>query len=109
MVAKGAGGDEQTLAALTAGAATRPRLSRRAWLLVAFGGILVAKLVLAQRLELLPVEAYSWVWAQHPQLGYFDHPAMTSWIVRASTSLLGHSFIGVRLQGARRMTAYTAK
>jgi hypothetical protein len=52
--------------------------------------------VCARKIELLPVEAYSWMWSRHPQLGYFDHPALTSWIVRASTALAGHSFLGVR-------------
>jgi len=60
------------------------------------GALALVKVLIARRLELRPVEAYSWMWAQHPQLGYFDHPAMTSWMVRASTALVGHSFLGVR-------------
>ncbi|MFI5317095.1 MAG: glycosyltransferase family 39 protein [Myxococcota bacterium] len=56
----------------------------------------LVKVAVARKVELLPVEAYSWMWAQHPQLAYFDHPGMTSWIVRASTMLVGHSLLGVR-------------
>jgi dolichyl-phosphate-mannose-protein mannosyltransferase len=65
-------------------------------LLAATGAFALLKLAIARKLELLPIEAYSWMWSQHPQLGYFDHPALTSWIVRASTALAGHSFLGVR-------------
>lgn len=32
-------------------------------------------------------EAYYYVWSQHPQLSYFDHPAMVSWLIS-----LGHLF-----------------
>ncbi|MCB0370340.1 MAG: glycosyltransferase family 39 protein, partial [Bdellovibrionales bacterium] len=41
---------------------------------------LVLKLILAYYLPLLPDEAYYWVWSHHPQLSYFDHPGMISWL-----------------------------
>src|SRR5262249_15896774 len=70
--------------------------STRARLLAATGAFALLKLAAARQLELLPVEAYSWMWSRHPQLGYFDHPALTSWMVRVSTAIAGHSFVGVR-------------
>jgi dolichol-phosphate mannosyltransferase len=36
-------------------------------------------------------EAYHWEWARHPALGYYDHPALTAWLIGASTRLLGRS------------------
>lgn len=41
---------------------------------------LLIKLILALFLPLTPDEAYYWVWSQHPQLSYFDHPPMVAWL-----------------------------
>jgi 4-amino-4-deoxy-L-arabinose transferase-like glycosyltransferase len=30
-------------------------------------------------------EAYYWVWSNHLQLSYFDHPPMIAWLIRAAT------------------------
>ena len=46
--------------------------------------------------ELLPEEAYYWTYAQHPALGYFDHPPMVAWGVRAGTLLFGDTHLGIR-------------
>jgi hypothetical protein len=46
---------------------------------------------------LAPDEAYYWLWAQHPALGYYDHPPMVAWLIMASTQLIGDSLLGVRL------------
>ncbi|MGB9590831.1 MAG: ArnT family glycosyltransferase, partial [Candidatus Hydrothermia bacterium] len=46
---------------------------------------------------LLPDEAYYWVWSRELAAGYFDHPPMVAWLVRAGTLILGNSHIGVRL------------
>lgn len=98
MVSKGRDRAEHPLAAVaTWGARPSWLTPARARLLAAMSALSLVKILVARRLELLPVEAYSWMWSRHPQLGYFDHPAMTSWMVRASTTLVGHSFVGVRL------------
>ncbi|MCX7826690.1 MAG: glycosyltransferase family 39 protein [Verrucomicrobiae bacterium] len=47
--------------------------------------------------ELIPQEAYYWLYAQHPALCYYDHPPVTAWMVRAGVALLGDTELGVRL------------
>ena len=42
-------------------------------------------------------EAYYRLWAQHLQLGYYDHPPMIAWWIRAGTLLAGDNALGVRL------------
>lgn len=46
---------------------------------------LLVKLVIAYFLPLLPDEAYYWLWSNHLQLSYYDHPPMIAWLFR-----LGH-------------------
>lgn len=72
--------------------------NRRLWLalvvvIVALTGL---RLGLAGCTELLPEEAYYWTYAQHPALGYFDHPPMVAWGVRAGTLLFGDTHLGIR-------------
>ena len=45
-----------------------------------FWGALGLKLVLAAALPLTSDEAYYWIWAQHPQLSYYDHPPFVAWL-----------------------------
>ncbi len=47
--------------------------------------------------DLLPEEAYYWNYAQHPALGYLDHPPMVAWLVTLGTALFGHTEFGVRI------------
>ena len=42
-------------------------------------------------------EAYYWMWSRYPDLCYFDHPPLIAWMIRISTTLLGHSVFAVRL------------
>lgn len=44
-------------------------------------------------------EAYYWVWSQHPDLSYFDHPPMIAWLLALAT-LPGASELAVRLAPA---------
>jgi 4-amino-4-deoxy-L-arabinose transferase-like glycosyltransferase len=51
---------------------------------------------------LLPLsadEAYYWLWSKHLALGYFDHPPMIAWAIRAGTLLFGDNPFGVRFTG----------
>lgn len=41
---------------------------------------LAVKLLLAAALPLTSDEAYYWVWSQHPQLSYYDHPPVVAWL-----------------------------
>lgn len=65
---------------------------------------LAVKILIATLLPLGPDEAYYWLWSHHVQCGYFDHPAMVSWLfwlghfleplghaVRLPAVLMGHA------------------
>ena len=69
----------------------------RGRLALAVVALTIARLWLSGRTELLPEEAYYWMYAQHPALGYFDHPPMVAWIIRAGTSVFGNTETGVRV------------
>ena len=58
------------------------------WLLVA--------LIQAANTELLDDEAYYWVFSQHLDWGYFDHPPMTALLIRAGYWIFPNE-LGVRL------------
>ncbi len=45
-------------------------------------------MLLAYFIPVFGDEAYYYIWSQHPQLSYFDHPAMVSWFIYA-----GHLFL----------------
>ena len=59
--------------------------------------LMVLRLVAAACGPLSPDESYYWLWAQHPALGYYDHPPMVAWWIMVSTSVFGHSALAVRL------------
>ncbi len=48
-------------------------------------------------LDLSPDEAYYWDWSRHLDWGYYSKPPMVAWLIGASTGLLGHSSLAVRL------------
>ncbi len=56
----------------------------------------VLRLGLAAVPGLAADEAYYWVWGQQLDLGYYDHPPLIAWLIRASSALLGHGELGVR-------------
>jgi 4-amino-4-deoxy-L-arabinose transferase-like glycosyltransferase len=55
--------------------------------------------VMAGLLPLSADEAYYWLWSLHPAWGYFDHPPMIAWLIRAGTLLFGDTPFGVRFAG----------
>jgi 4-amino-4-deoxy-L-arabinose transferase-like glycosyltransferase len=56
--------------------------------------------------ELVPDEAYYWVWSRHLAVSYLDHPPVIAYLIRLGTMLLGSTAFGVRgLMGV--MTAGT--
>jgi dolichol-phosphate mannosyltransferase len=54
-------------------------------------------------MPLIPEEAYYWMYSQHPDLSYFDHPPMVAWLIGLGTDLFGHTEFGVRWGGAALM------
>jgi 4-amino-4-deoxy-L-arabinose transferase-like glycosyltransferase len=67
--------------------------------LAALLALTLLRLVLAAVLPLAPDEAYYFLWAQHLQPGYFDHPPMVALWIKAGTLICGNSPLGIRLLG----------
>ncbi len=61
------------------------------------GYAVAMRLLYGAGLDLLPEEAYYWMYAQHPSPGYLDHPPMVAWLIMAGTSLFVNEELGVRL------------
>ncbi len=65
-----------------------------------FIGILLAltliRLLILPRFNLVPQEAYYWLYIQRPALSYFDHPPICSYTIGLFTLLFGNSEFGVR-------------
>ena len=59
--------------------------------------ITLARLVLAAVIPLTEDEAYYRLWASSLQFGYYDHPPMIAWWIRAGMTLAGDRPLGVRL------------
>ena len=53
----------------------------------------IIKLLLAALFPVFGDEAYYYIWSLHPQLSYFDHPPMVSWLIYLTHLVLppGHS------------------
>lgn len=61
--------------------------------------LIVVRGVVAALLPLSADEAYYWLWSKHLAAGYFDHPPMIAWLIRAGTALFGDTPLGVRFAG----------
>jgi hypothetical protein len=86
--------------------ATRDTDRRLAW--AAFGltfGLLALRLLVIGRFGLFFDEAYYWLWSTQLQAGYFDHPPMVAYVIRAGTILFGNIEFGVRFVGAVSLAA----
>ena len=73
-------------------------LRRTSWILFSFLIVLTcARLVWAAYSELLPDEAYYYLWAQHPNVCYYSNGPGIAFSILAGTSIFGRSELGVRL------------
>ncbi|MCW5719016.1 MAG: glycosyltransferase family 39 protein [Bauldia sp.] len=86
------------------GAASPDRVAAGTDGLVRFAVILVVvltviRLAVAGRFDLFFDEAYYWVWSEHLAAGYYDHPPMVAYFIRAGTILFGDTELGVRFFG----------
>lgn len=61
--------------------------------------LIVLRGVAAALLPLSADEAYYWLWSKHLAAGYFDHPPMIAWLIRAGTAVFGDTPFGVRVMG----------
>ena len=60
-------------------------------------GFLAVRLLAASFTDLVPDEAYYWLWSRHPAASYYDHPPMVAWWMWLGTALFGNSTLAVRL------------
>jgi 4-amino-4-deoxy-L-arabinose transferase-like glycosyltransferase len=73
-------------------------MTSRSWILFLFMVVLTGvRLVWAAHSELLPEEAYYYLWAQHPNVCYYSNGPGIAFSILAGTSLLGRCELGVRL------------
>jgi 4-amino-4-deoxy-L-arabinose transferase-like glycosyltransferase len=68
---------------------------RKALLVALAGGMI--RLLVAALTPLFPDETYYWEWSRHLSAGYFDHPPLIAWTIRAGTLPFGDTVLGVRL------------
>jgi len=66
-------------------------------LLLFVAAITLVRLILAAVIPLTEDEAYYRLWASSLQFGYYDHPPMIAWWIRAGMTLVGDRPLGVRL------------
>src|SRR5919204_6114995 len=59
--------------------------------------LLALRLVAAAWTPLTFDEAYYWMWSKHLAGGYYDHPPMVAFVIRAGTMIAGDTELGVRL------------
>ncbi len=77
-----------------------PRATATRWQLAALGVVaymLALRLAFIGLVDLLPEEAYYWNFSQHIDIGYLDHPPMSSWMIWLGTALFGNTEFGVRI------------
>ncbi|RNC71430.1 MAG: hypothetical protein ED859_04570 [Desulfuromonadales bacterium] len=70
------------------------------WPRVAWAGValfFVLRLLFLGHPELIPEEAYYWLYAKHLALGYLDHPPMVAWLIAGGTRIFGENEFGVRI------------
>ena len=61
------------------------------------GVLALLRLLAAAHIPLTEDEAYYRLWAQHPRLGYLDHPPMVAWWIWTGSKIAGDTALGVRL------------
>lgn len=70
----------------------RFRLLLLATVLVSLG----LRLLFGGSFELIHEEAYYWSYAQHPAIGYLDHPPMVALLIKISTFVFGNAEFAIR-------------
>jgi len=59
--------------------------------------LIVLRLVAAAFTPITFDEAYYWMWSKNLAGGYYDHPPMVAYVIRAGTMIAGDTELGVRL------------
>jgi len=63
---------------------------------LAIAALILVRFVAGAVLPLSADEAYYWLWSKHLAAGYYDHPPMIAWAIRAGTMVFGDTAFGVR-------------
>ncbi len=90
------------MAAVTAAAPSADSTTNPARGLTAFAAalslvLLALRLFAGSKGPLFFDEAYYWQWSTNLQAGYFDHPPLIAWFIRAGTLIFGDTPLGIRL------------
>ena len=48
------------------------------------------------QMEMVPDEAYYWLWSKHPAWSYRDKGPAVAWVIALGTQLFGHTVFGIR-------------
>ena len=89
---------EPTVKPTSPAAATAAQTGLSARQLFALAGFfIVLRLALAVLAEPIVDETYYWLYAQHMELAFLDHPPLVAWLNGLGTALLGDTSAGVRL------------
>jgi 4-amino-4-deoxy-L-arabinose transferase-like glycosyltransferase len=68
------------------------------WLLQLFVlGFLASRLVFDVMVNPMGDESYYWMWGQHLDWSYFDHPPLHAWLQGAIAAIFGWSNLSLRL------------
>ncbi len=59
--------------------------------------VVILRLLYMGQVGLIPDEMYYWVYSQHLDLSFLDHPPLVAWLIQMGTSLAGDTIFGVRL------------
>jgi 4-amino-4-deoxy-L-arabinose transferase-like glycosyltransferase len=65
--------------------------------LAAIAALILLRFAAAAVLPLSADEAYYWLWSKHLAAGYYDHPPMIAFLIRAGTMVFGDTGFGVRV------------
>lgn len=79
-------------------AAQEPALGPRRLrhVVILLGVLILARAIAAALMPLAFDEAYYWLWSKHLAAGYYDHPPMIAFVIRAGTAVFGDTPFGVR-------------
>jgi 4-amino-4-deoxy-L-arabinose transferase-like glycosyltransferase len=73
-----------------------PRERDSQTILVLLAALVALRGVVAATAPLSFDEAYYWQWSKNLAWGYYDHPPMVAFIIRAGTALFGDTIFGIR-------------
>lgn len=73
---------------------TQLSYDKKFWLFAAV--VFLLRLIISPLFNLVPQEAYYWLYSEKLDIGYFDHPPMVAYSIRLFTEIFGDTEIGVR-------------